>query len=212
MTSAGDRSRWSEEDLALLRTLGGRMSQIILGEDLDVPDLQRRDELGLLANMVSRLAQELRARRRREQEHRRELERRVAELSTAYETQEKLLGTIRSLPSPILDLHEGILLVPITGTLDTTRIGFVARTLVEHVAAKRSEVVIVHLASPDPVSSEAVALLLRTAQSLRQLGARMLLAGLPLPHPASLAALTPCETLSEALTAALDLIGYRITR
>ena len=50
---------WDEEDRALLRALGGRISQIIHGEDLDFPDLQRRDELGILANMLSRLAREL---------------------------------------------------------------------------------------------------------------------------------------------------------
>jgi rsbT co-antagonist protein RsbR len=206
------RGRWNEEDLALLRTLGGRLSQIILGEDLDIPDLQRRDELGILANMVSRLARELRARRRDEHEHRRELERRVEELSAAYATQERLLTTIRSMPCPILTLHEGILLVPFSGAVDAARFGYMLPKLLDRVAAEHAAAVILHLAAPDPISPEGAALLAHAAQSLRKTGARPVLSGAPKPLPAAFASFTSCETLQEALTASLDLIGYRITR
>lgn len=210
--SEASHTRWSDEDLALLRTLGGRMSEIIHGEDLEVPDLQRRDELGILVNMVSRLARELRARRRQDSERHLELTRRVEELQSAYETQEKLLAAIRSLPSPILELHEGLLLVPIAGAIDATRIGYVLPGLLERIAALRPEVVLVHSSGGEPLSPEVVALLLRAGQSIRHAGARPILCGVALPHPASLALLTPCETLQEALIAGLDHIGYRITR
>jgi rsbT co-antagonist protein RsbR len=206
------RSRWSEPDLALLRTLGSRLSAIIHGEDLEVPDQNRRDELGILANMVSRLARELRDRRRQDLEHARELERQVEELSTAYQTQEKLLSAIRSLPSPVLDLHEGLLLVPVSGTVDAARIAYILPSLRERLTARRPEVVILHLTASEPLTAEAAALLLRAGQSLHKAGVRPILSGAVAPIPPSLASLTPCDSLQEALLTAFDFIGYRITR
>ena len=207
--------RWTEEDLALLRGLGGRLSQIILGEEVDVPDLQRRDELGILGNMVSRLARELRKRRQREEEHEAELQRRLEELQAAYATQEKLLGALRSMASPILEPHQGLLLVAIAGAVDAGRVGSVIPDLLDRIAARKPEVVIVHLADASPLPADATALLLRAGQSARRLGARLMLSGIADPARAQsreLSPITPCSTLQEALTVALDLIGYRITR
>lgn len=208
--SDASQGRFREEDLALLRALGGRMSQIIHGEDVDVPDLQRRDELGILANMVARLARELRASRRRDQEHREELMHRVEELSSAYATQEKLLAQRRDVAFPVLELLTGLLLVPISAPLDGPRASRLLSTLLDR--ADRAEVVILHLSAPEPVSPEGAALLLRIGQSLRHGGARCIVSGARPPLPSPLAALSPCEALPDALSAALDLIGYRITR
>ncbi len=208
-------ARFSEEDLALLRSLGSRISQIIHGEQVDVPDVQRRDELGILANMVSRLARELHAARRQDRQYHEEIEHRVEQLQGAYATQERLLATIRELSSPILEVHEGVLLVPIVGTLDAARVGHVMPALLERVAATRPKVVIIHVSGVEGAPAEAAALLLRAGQSARQFGARAILSGVP--HglrvgAVDLASLTPCSDLQEALSTALDVIGYRITR
>jgi rsbT co-antagonist protein RsbR len=210
-----DAGRFTEEDLALIRLLGSRISQLIHGEDVDVPDLQRRDELGILANMVSRLARELHVARRQDSQVHAELEHRIAQLQGAYSTQEKLLATIRDMSSPILDVHEGVLLVPIVGTLDAARVGHVMPALLERVAATRPNVVIIHVNGLENASPEAATLLLRAGQSARQFGARAILSGVP--HDAKVGgvdftALTPCSDLREALSTALDVIGYRITR
>jgi rsbT co-antagonist protein RsbR len=212
---AEPRARWVEEDRALLRTLGGRISQIIHGEDVDLPDLQRRDELGILANMLSRLARDLSSARRRDLEYHSELEQRVAQLQSAYLTQEKLLGTIRELSSPILELHEGILLLPLVGALDAARVSSVLPTLLDRIAADRPRVVILHV-TDGPIPGEPATLLLRAEQSARHFGARMILSGVDrAARPEAgidLSSFTPCADLQEALAAALDFVGYRITR
>ena len=213
--SEDGRSRWTEEDLGLLRGLGGRLSQILLGEEVDVPDLQRRDELGILSNMVSRLARELHGRRRQEQEQEAELQRRVDELQAAYDTQEKLLGTIRAGVSPILEPHAGVLLVALAGALEAARVGEVLPALLDRIAARRPEAVIVHVADAAALPADTAALLLRAGQSARRLGARLMLSGVADTARAGtvdLSPITPCSNLQEALTAALDLVGYRITR
>ena len=210
--------RWAEEDRALLRALGGRISQIIHGEDLDLPDLQRRDELGILANMVSRLARELGAARRRDLQYRTELEHRVEQLQSAYRTQEKLLATIRELSSPVLEPFEGVVLLPIAGALDATRIAHVMPALLERVASKRPAAVIIHVTLAESLTPDAATLVLRTEQSVRHFGVRLILSGVPaeimrgLGTNIDLTRVTLCSDLEDALTAAFDLLGYRLAR
>jgi rsbT co-antagonist protein RsbR len=211
-----DGGRWSEDDLALLRALGGRLSQLIHGEDADVPDLQRRDELGILANMVGRLARDLRVVRRNDRAARDELEARVAELQAAYETQEKLLATIREVGSPLLELFDGLLLLPIVGVLDAARVSHVLTGALRPIAQRRPKVLVIHLTGADAISPDVAALLVRFAQSARRHGARaVVLSGVPVTAPRStidLSAMAPCADLPEAIATAFDLLGYRIAR
>lgn len=208
------KGRWSEEDLSLLRVLGGRISQIIHGEDLDVPDVQRRDELGILANMVTRLARELRASRRQDQQYREELEHRVEQLQAAYSTQETLLATIRELPSPVLDLYEGVLLVPIVGVADAARVSQVAPSLLERVAAQRPRGIVFHVHTGASITPEGAMVLLRACQSARHFGAQAILSGVESARLGGVdfAGVSAFASLRDALIAALDLGGHRITR
>ena len=113
MDSESTAGRLSDEDRALIRRIGGQLSQLIHGMPAELPDIQRRDELGLLANMVSRVARELMSARAAGESHSAELRGRVIELQSAYETQEKLLGRVRDLSYPIMALHPEVLLVPV---------------------------------------------------------------------------------------------------
>jgi rsbT co-antagonist protein RsbR len=217
MTGEGRRrTRLDEQDRALLRTLGAHISQIIHGEDLDVPDVRRRDELGILANMLSRLARELSATRRREREQRAELERRVEQLQTAYDTQEKLLASVRRLSSPILEPYPGVLLLPIVGVLDAANAVYVMPALLERIAADSPQVVIIHVPFVDWVTPDVAALVRHAKRAARPLRARVLVSGVT-PAAArktgiEVSDLTLFEDLCSALSAALDLMGYRITR
>jgi rsbT co-antagonist protein RsbR len=207
---SGDGGRWSAKDLALLRTLGARLSQLIHGEDVEFPDQKRRDELGILANMVSRLARELHAARQKDREHRAELEARVAQLQAAYDTQETLLATIREISSPLLDLHEDILLLPLIGALDGVRVAHVSAAVLPSIAQRRPEILVIHLMGGDAMTPDVAALLLRLDQAARRHGARaVLLSGAPQGSPGAvdLSSMTRCATLPEALAAALDLLG-----
>ena len=201
---------WDEDDRALLRALGGRISQIIHGEDLDVPDLQRRDELGILANMLSRLARELGAARRRDREHRAELERRVEELQMAYDTQEVLLTTLRRLRSPLLEPHPGVLLVPLVGALNAARASHEMPALLERLVGDRPRVLIVHLTGEESVTPEAALLVLHAERVARPLGARVILSGVTLAvaraRGVDVSHVLRCDDLQEALSRALDLV------
>ncbi|MFT3772674.1 MAG: hypothetical protein QM820_45360 [Minicystis sp.] len=139
----------------------------------------------------------------------------MEQLQSAYATQERLLATIRELSSPVLDLHEGVLLVPIVGALDAALVRYLMPGILEHIKSKRAQVVILHLNGAEGAPPEAAALLFRAGQSARLLGARLILSGVPRESRVGgvdLTSLTPCADLQEALSTALDLVGYHITR
>src|SRR4051812_20044303 len=73
-------SRLTEEDRSTIQWIGSKLSQVLVGRYEEVPALDRGDELGVLANMVSRVSRELRTSRRRDQERRDALEQKVQEL------------------------------------------------------------------------------------------------------------------------------------
>jgi rsbT co-antagonist protein RsbR len=211
-------SRLSDEDRALIRRIGGQLGQLLQGMPAELQDIQRRDELGILANMVTRLARELTQARARDEARRAELERRVAELQTAYETQERLLARVRELSSPIMTLHPDVLLVPLSGELVLSRFAEIVEPLIEHLAATRARAVILDISRIEIFDEEAARSLLKIERlaATRARGVALVLAGLPVGAEEAtgidLSRLSPCVDLAEALAAALDLTGYRLVR
>lgn len=209
-------SRLGAEDLALIRRMGGQLGQLLQGMPAELPDVLRRDELGMLANMVTGLARELTQARARDEVRRVELERRVSELQNAYEAHEKLLGRVRDLSSPILTLHPDVLLVSLAGALVVSRFIEIVEPLIHRLAASPAQAVILDITRIETFDDEAAMSLLQIGRATRARGVIPVLAGLPLGAEdatgVDLSSLNPCEDLAHALTMALDLAGYRITR
>ena len=216
MASEPRSSRLSDEDRSLIRRIGGQLGQLIQGMSTDLPDLQRRDELGILANMVNRLARELTQARERDGARQAELERRLAELQGAYEVQEKLLGRVRELSYPVLTLHPDVLLVPIAGDLALDRFAEIVPPLLLRLAATRARAVILDISCVAIFDADAARLLIKIERATRVRGVILVAAGVPIGADEAtgidLSPLTPCIDLTQALTTALDLVGYRIIR
>ena len=208
--------RLGAEDLALIRRMGGQLGQLLQGMPAELPDVLRRDELGMLANMVTGLARELTQARARDEVRRVELERRVSELQNAYEAHEKLLGRVRDLSSPILTLHPDVLLVSLAGALVVSRFIEIVEPLIHRLAASPAQAVILDITRIETFDDEAAMSLLQIGRATRARGVIPVLAGLPLGAEdatgVDLSSLNPCEDLAHALTMALDLAGYRIAR
>lgn len=170
-------SRLTPEELKLLTRIGGHLSRMLTGK-LEAPlASDRRDELGMLANMVGRAATEIAKGRARDERLRRELEERIRELESARATQERLLARIRELSSPVLDILPGVLLVPLIGALDEARVALVTTTLLERVAASRAAIVILDVTGVHELDRPVAGLLLRAAGAVSLLGARTMLCG-----------------------------------
>ena len=216
MDSESRAARLSDEDRALVRRIGGQLSQLIHGMPAELPDIQRRDELGLLANMVSRVARELTLARSAAEAHEVELERRVTELQGAYETQEKLLGRVRELSYSMMVLHPEVLLVPITGALVLTSFVEIVEPLLHRLASTRARAVILDITRIELFDEEAARSLLKIERATRARGVVAVVAGLPVGAEEAtgidLSQLNPCADLAQALKMALDFAGYRIVR
>lgn len=211
-------SRLTSEDRSLLQSIGTRLRLVLQGKEDDAQDdVDRRDELGILANMVNRVSRELRNSRRRDQRQREELEERLRELRSAYVTQEGLLATIRELSTPILNIYDGVLLLPIVGGLDNSRANLVLNALLHTIETTRSQVVILDITGVPAMDTYVANVLLQAARATSLLGAQVILCGIS-PEVAqvvvglgiNLSALRPSSDLQQALQQALTLIGHRI--
>jgi rsbT co-antagonist protein RsbR len=202
--------RLTAEDRVLIQTLGSRLRNMINDQEVAPIDVDRRDELGILANMVNRVAKELRNSRRRDAQRRQELEQHLAELRAAHATQERLLATIRELSTPTLNIYPGVLLVPLIGSMDSARAADVISTLLEQITARQAQIVILDVTGIPTIDTRVANVLLQAARAAGLLGARVILCGLT-PHVAQvivslgidLSTLTPCVDLQAAIGQAL---------
>lgn len=207
----------TREDRALAQAIGSQLRQLIQGKDVAPLTVHRRDELGILANMVNRVAKELQLSRRRDEQQRRELEQRLAELQEAQAIQTRLTETISELSTPILNIYDGILLLPLVGAIDSARAAQVIDTLLDRIAVTRAQVVILDITGVPSVDTQVASVLLKTAQAAALLGARVILCGIT-PEVAQvivglgidLMTLTPSSDLRTALVQALHLVGLSI--
>ena len=211
-------SNLTDEDRSIIQIIGSNLRHIIQGRRIETQEFDRRDELGILANMVNRVSKELYNSRQRDQRQRQEIERQLGELRIAHETQERLLSTIRDLSTPILNIHQGVLLLPIIGFLDSARAEHVISTLLDRIATTQAQVVILDITGVHTLDTQVANVLLQAAQATDLLGARVILCGVS-PEVAQvvislgidLSTLTPSSDLQAALETALRLTGYRIT-
>jgi anti-anti-sigma regulatory factor len=120
---------------------------------------------------------------------------------------------IRELSTPVLELHEGLLLLPLIGVVDTERAGGLTETLLAAVSASRSTVVIIDVTGVPAVDSAVAAHLMQTAGAARLMGATAILAGISAANALTLAGLgidftnfRVVGTLADAVREANDLL------
>lgn len=108
-------------------------------------------------------------------------ERRAAE-AERQRLQEEIIAAhaaaLAELSTPLLLISEGVLLMPLVGSLDTARAQQVLETILEGVAAHRAEAVILDISGTPLVDTAVANALLRAAQAVSLLGARVMLTGI----------------------------------
>ena len=226
------KSWFSAEDKALLRKIGNNIRRIINGEEV-VDISTRTDDLGILANMVNRVGKELKESRERDQQQRKALEQTIqelevkeaalqqsiAQLQRAQESRAQLMSTVKELSTPILNLHEGIMLLPIIGLMDDERAQVMLDTLLQRVATSSSQVLILDITGMPVVDTQVANVMLQAAQAVKLLGATTILCGMT-PDVAQvvvnlgiqLETLRPCSDLQVALDLAFRIIGRSLSR
>jgi rsbT co-antagonist protein RsbR len=91
------------------------------------------------------------------------------------ETQQAL---VRELQTPLIPITDDIVIMPLIGTIDTERAQQVMETLLEGVAEHQAELAILDITGVAVVDTQVAQALMRAAQAVRLLGARVMLTGI----------------------------------
>jgi rsbT co-antagonist protein RsbR len=123
------------------------------------------------------------------------------------------------LSTPVVKLWEGILALPIIGTLDSARTQIVMESLLQKIANTGSEIAIIDITGVPTVDTMTAQHLLKTVTALRMMGADCIISGIR-PQIAQtivhlgvdLQGVTTKATLADALAMALKRSGFHVSR
>jgi rsbT co-antagonist protein RsbR len=123
------------------------------------------------------------------------------------------------LSTPVIKLWEGVLAVPMIGTLDSARTQLVMEALLERIVETGSQLAIIDITGVPTVDTLVAQHLLKTVSAIRLMGADCIISGIR-PQIAQtivhlgidLQGIATKATLADALMLALEQGGYRISR
>lgn len=123
------------------------------------------------------------------------------------------------LSTPVIKLWEGVLAVPMIGTLDSSRTQLVMESLLQRIVETESTLAIIDITGVPTVDTLVAQHLLKTVTAIRLMGADCIISGIR-PQIAQtivhlgidLQGVTSKATLADALALALKRTGYVVTR
>jgi rsbT co-antagonist protein RsbR len=123
------------------------------------------------------------------------------------------------LSTPVIKLWEGVLAVPMIGTLDSARTQLVMETLLQRIVEAGAELAIIDITGVPTVDTLVAQHLLKTVSAIRLMGAECIISGIR-PQIAQtivhlgidLHGIATKANLADALALALQQTGYRISR
>jgi rsbT co-antagonist protein RsbR len=108
-------------------------------------------------------------------------ERRIAE-RVRLDAQEQLINaqqdSLRELSTPLIPLADGVLVMPLVGTIDGRRAQQIMETLLEGIGTNQAEVAILDITGVRVVDTHVANALIRAAQAAKLLGAHVVLTGI----------------------------------
>lgn len=93
--------------------------------------------------------------------------------------QQRLLEIVDSLEAPIIPLVDGIIVVPLISTLDTSRMQAIEQRILQAISLQRSRLVILELTGVASIDTHIANQLIRLGQAIQLIGARTILTGMP---------------------------------
>src|SRR5512146_244218 len=121
------------------------------------------------------------------------------------------------LSTPVIRLWEGIIAVPLVGTLDSARTQLVMEKLLETLVASGAEHAVLDITGVPTVDTEVAQHLLKTVSAVRLLGAECIISGIRPQVAQTIVALgiefgdiATKATLADALAYALNRTGYQV--
>lgn len=174
---------------------------------------QINDQIMLtLANLVNQVATTITNANLHQslQQERTSLERKV-EARTA-ELKQIQARLVRELSTPLIPLSTEVVLMPLVGSIDTTRAQQIMETLLNGIARRQAHIAIIDITGVPMADNQVATALIQTAQAARLLGTKVILTGIGPAMAQTLVHLgTPmhgietCGSLQSAVAAALRL-------
>ncbi len=106
------------------------------------------------------------------------LEQTRSEMQEQSEKLEAQSQTIRELGTPIMPVYEGVLVLPLVGTLDSYRASQVMETLLEAISNYQADIVIMDITGVPLVDTSVANYILQAARAAKLVGARVMLVGI----------------------------------
>ena len=123
------------------------------------------------------------------------------------------------LSTPVVKIWDGVVALPLIGTLDSARTGVVMESLLQRIVETGSEIAIIDITGVPTVDTLVAQHLLKTVAAARLMGADCIISGIrpqiaqTMVHLAiDLSTVTTKATMAEALRTALTRAGYQVTR
>jgi rsbT co-antagonist protein RsbR len=137
----------------------------------------------------------------------------AARESTMHKQQE----AIRELSTPVLQIRDRLLLLPIIGVIDTHRARLITESLLRSIRASRAKVIVMDITGVATIDSKVANHLLQTVAAARLMGAAVIVTGLSSDVAQSLVALgidlnklNTMGDLQGGIEAGERLLGYRL--
>lgn len=99
-------------------------------------------------------------------------------ISTLYQQERTLVGMVRELAVPVVPIIEGIVALPLVGTIDEQRAQQIMANLLGSVNEYKAEIVIVDITGVPLVDTQTASYLLQAAQAVQLLGAQAIFVGI----------------------------------
>jgi len=128
-----------------------------------------------------------------------------------------LTETVSALSTPVIPIFDGMLVLPLVGTIDSARSQQITAELLEGVQAHQAQVVIIDITGVPLVDTQVANHLIQAVRAVGLLGARCLLVGIRPEIAASLVSLgvklgdiQTCANLQDGVQRALRLLGLEV--
>ncbi|RKP47011.1 STAS domain-containing protein [Trinickia fusca] len=124
---------------------------------------------------------------------------------------------IRELSTPVLQLRDRLLMLPIIGVIDTYRARLITENLLEAIRARRAKVAVMDITGVATIDSRVANHILQTVTAARLMGAQVIVTGITAPVAQSLVALgielSKLDTVGDlqgGIELAEQTLGYRV--
>ena len=107
-----------------------------------------------------------------------EAQQRLQELQDAYEEQARLAATVRELSTPVIQVWENVLVLPLIGTIDAARAARIMEDLLTGIVRYQAEMIILDLTGVPMVDTDTAHYLMQTIKAAGLLGAQTILVGI----------------------------------